>query len=1468
MKTYSRMLAHASPNRSPRRQTDRRRLGAAVIDALESRRLMTAAFAAATHHSVNAAPDFVTSADVNLDGKMDLIASTYAGSGLRILLGNGNGTFAAAGSVPLVNTPDFVTATDLNNDGKPDLLTADFDTGTVTVLIGNGNGTFQTGVSYGARGARAVQVADLNGDGKLDLAVAKSFEKRLSVLFGNGNGTFQEAVHTTLSVTPNDLVTGDVDGDGDIDLVVSDFFTDKVTLLRNNGSGAFTAGSSFTVGAGPTAIAAGDFNADGKLDIATANYFGNNVSVLIGNGAGSFAAAVNYASGGGASHVLAVDLDADGRLDLAVANANANNVAVLGGNANGTFQSAITFAVGTSPRSLVATDLDGNGSKDLATANQGGTTLSVLLSQVTTSAPPVADAGGPYSAPEGGSVSLSGAASTGAGLTYAWDLDGDGVFGETGAGATRGNETGVAPSFSAVGLDGPSSRTVSLRVTDGQGRTSTDTATVNITNVAPTLSISGAATVFVGSPYALTLSSSDPGSDTISSWTINWGDGNTQVVSGNPSSVTHTYSSAGTFVISATATDEDGTYSSNTRSVTASLDVPPAANAGGPYTVAEGGSVVLTGAGSAGVGLTYAWDLDGDGIFGESGAAATRGVETGVSPTFSAAGLDGPSSRTVSLRVTDSQNRTSTATATINITNVAPTLSIGGANSVNEGSTYTLTLSSSDPGTDTITSWTIQWGDGTTQVVAGNPSSVTKVYADNGSYTITATATDEDGTYSSNSKSLTVANVAPTLTISGANSTSEGSTYTLNLASADPGNDTITRWNINWGDGTTQVVNGNPSSVTKVYADNGSYTITATATDEDGTFASNSRTVSVANVAPTLSISGNNSVNEGSTYTLSLSSVDPGNDTITRWTINWGNGTSQVVNGNPSSVTKVYADNGSYTITATATDEDGTYSANSKAITVINVAPTLTISGAGTSAEGSAYTLALAVSDPGTDTIASWTINWGDGTTQVVAGNPFSVSRIFSDDGSYTVTATAADEDGSYSANSITVQVSNVAPTLAISGSSNAAVGVAWTLELSSADPGDDTIVGWTIDWGDGTVEAIAGDPSSASHTYTAPGDYTVSATATDEDGTFSAGTQAVSVIMLDAEAPTAVAIAPNVTEPASVYRFTVEFSDNVGIDPGSIGSGDVVVTGPGGFSAAATLVSLEQDRAGAATAVFEFAAPDGGWQFIHNGTYTITLSASAVFDVSGNAAAAGDIGTFNVNLLPPDSAGNDMETARYFGIIGLGTIRVAEDYVGPNDRNDFYRIKLDERLKLSIKLTLLFDNLNLKLLDAAGNEIAYSNRGSTSDEILQLDLDPGTYFVRVLLGGELGSTYRLRLEGMAPDPIDLAGNDPSSARNLGAIGAGTVRVAEDVVGPGDRNDYYRFDLSGTRKVSIKLTGLTANADLHLYDANGNRIAVKRRLGANDETIAMKLGPGTYYVRVEFAATTTEWTPYRLRIAA
>ena len=284
------------------------------------------------------------------------------------------------------------------------------------------------------------------------------------------------------------------------------------------------------------------------------------------------------------------------------------------------------------------------------------------------------------------------------------------------------------------------------------------------------------------------------------------------------------------------------------------------------------------------------------------------------------------------------------------------------------------------------------------------------------------------------------------------------------------------------------------------------------------------------------------------TYLLTLNAVDSGDDTITSWQINWGEGLLQTVVGNPATVSHQYVDNGHFAISAAAIDEDGIHLATDTLhVQVANVAPTLTLSGETAVAEGE-YTLTLSVTDPGTDTIDQWLIDWGDGVVDLIHGNPPTTTHIFDGDGSYVITAVATDEDGSYNTNSgLAVAVSNVAPTLTLSGAATVDEGSWYTLMLKATDPGHDSIDQWRINWGDGTIDTIAGNPPQAMYQY-ANGDneYVISIVSVqDEDGTYS-GDSTVNVHVNDVPAVL------HVDEAALGYEGTPYTLDVSVVDPGA----------------------------------------------------------------------------------------------------------------------------------------------------------------------------------------------------------------------------------------------------------------------------------------------------------------------------
>lgn len=191
--------------------------------------------------------------------------------------------------------------------------------------------------------------------------------------------------------------------------------------------------------------------------------------------------------------------------------------------------------------------------------------------------PPVAEANGPYSVAEGGTVALDGTGSTdpdaGDTLAYAWDLDGDGVYGETLPDALRGDEIGATPSFTAAGLDGPAIWTVSLRVTDNDGLFSDDAAEIAIDNVAPTVAAGPDQTTYEDTSVALAPASfTDPGVSDTHTATIDWGDGAVEAGTVDPATRTvpgnHVYPEPGIYTVIVTVTDDDGATSSDTLAIT------------------------------------------------------------------------------------------------------------------------------------------------------------------------------------------------------------------------------------------------------------------------------------------------------------------------------------------------------------------------------------------------------------------------------------------------------------------------------------------------------------------------------------------------------------------------------------------------------------------------------------------------------------------------------------------------------------------------------------------------------------------------------------------------------------------------------------------------------------------------------------------------------------------------------------
>ena len=352
-------------------------------------------------------------------------------------------------------------------------------------------------------------------------------------------------------------------------------------------------------------------------------------------------------------------------------------------------------------------------------------------------------------------------------------------------------------------------------------------------------------------------------------------------------------------------------------------EAPPVADAGGPYVLHEGDEVLAENASFDGDGgtLAFTWSAAPGGVVQIVGA---------TTPTPTLRGRD-DGSATLAVAVSDDDG-TSSDTAAVTVRNLPPSLSLGGAATIAEGATFTRSAPYTDPGAVDTHTVTIDYGDGTVvgpAAVSGGTVGLSHTYPENGSFLVRVTLTDDDGGDDTDTFTLTVENAPPVVDAGSDASILEGQTFTGTATYSDPGVlDTHTR-SIDYGDGTvvpSAPVSGGSIPLSRTYADNGSFPVKVTVTDDEGASGSDTAVVTVANVPPSVGAvtAPVDPVLIATSITASSSFTDPGADTYTA-TWAWGDGTStaQPVATGTISTSHAYATPGIYTIALTVTDDDG-----------------------------------------------------------------------------------------------------------------------------------------------------------------------------------------------------------------------------------------------------------------------------------------------------------------------------------------------------------------------------------------------------------------------------------------------------------------------------------------------------------------------------------------------------------------
>lgn len=330
----------------------------------------------------------ITTADVNRDGKPDLVVVRGNPSVLYVWTNSGGGIFVSNASYAVGSFPYQVIAADVNHDGWPDLITANNSGKSLTVLTNDGTGGFALAstLALGSPSApHSVAAADVNGDGRLDLVCANSLSASFTVWTNAGGGIFVSnatfSAGTAGSTTPQWVTTADVNGDGKPDLIgASNNSGTYLDIWTNNGTGGFTSAPAPYLASGLLCVTAADVNGDGRVDLIV---LGSQVIVLTNNGGGGFAISGSYAVGTSPYAVVAADVNGDGWVDVITCNQGNNTLTVLTNNRSGVFGFNATLNVGSGPEALTAADINADGRVDLISGNWNDGSLTVLTNAAT-----------------------------------------------------------------------------------------------------------------------------------------------------------------------------------------------------------------------------------------------------------------------------------------------------------------------------------------------------------------------------------------------------------------------------------------------------------------------------------------------------------------------------------------------------------------------------------------------------------------------------------------------------------------------------------------------------------------------------------------------------------------------------------------------------------------------------------------------------------------------------------------------------------------------------------------------------------------------------------------------------------------------------------------------------------------------------------------------------------------------------
>ena len=402
----------------------------------------------------------------------------------------------------------------------------------------------------------------------------------------------------------------------------------------------------------------------------------------------------------------------------------------------------------------------------------------------------------------------------------------------------------------------------------------------------------------------------------------------------------------------------------------------------------------------------------------------------------------------------------------VNVGNTAPRLGrFPDSVSVDEGdilSLEALNLRFIDTSPDAPYVITVDWGDGTVENVDYEPEFIDGVFVggrivgehryyqdDEGHFVVTVS----DGEFSdSNDIAIGISNVSPSFLEVNIPQATQGEVFSVDIPFRDPGALDLFTVEGTWGDGTlisdAEVFFDAGQGYLRLnhtFTERGEFPMMLILRDNGGGVVDATFTVGVRNAPPVVDLAPEAALDEGGTLNLKVRVTDTGAGDLAEAVayIDWGDAgrgdLKRLAGAEPIKLIEeegifyvvashTYADDGVYALVLEVVDRDGAATEANQRVTVANVAPTIVLTGGSKTMEGQVYRITATATDPGTDTIREWVVDWGDGTP--AESIPFPNGTVFThvfrgvtEPRTAKIVATATDEDGKWTSNTLEVQL-------------------------------------------------------------------------------------------------------------------------------------------------------------------------------------------------------------------------------------------------------------------------------------------------------------------------------------------------------------------------------------------------------------------------------------------------------------